>query len=261
MRRNLILKTEDKWLFIGDDARMALCSEHFLKKGVNSQHFAHSLGGEKLEHKIIEFSPSHLVFPVHQIQGSIRTELLAKDTTLITGKADAIWLEPFLTAGIRVESYLNEERFIWRNAVLTAEAFVHEYYERTKKSIANKHFYVAGFGRVGKMVAYTLQQLGGRVTVLARAASQLGEAEAFGYEVEKITSTFVFKEGSLVNTIPSKWLAVESHPKLHIFDLASSPGCLRAPLSSEYYTVLLALPGKHFPVDAASALADALERM
>ena len=69
------------------------------------------------------------------------------------------------------------------------------------------------------------------------------------------------KEGILINTIPAKWLAATENPSLHIYDLASAPGCLKAQLSSEYYTVLLGLPGKHFPVDAAVALADALERM
>jgi dipicolinate synthase subunit A len=64
-----------------------------------------------------------------------------------------------------------------------------------------------------------------------------------------------------VNSIPSQWLTVEKELEFPIFDLASSPGCLKNPLSSEYYTILLGLPGKHFPVDAATALADALERM
>lgn len=252
---------ETKWLFIGKDARMGLCSKIFNDRGIYSEHITSEEGGLLLEQHIAAFKPTHIVFPILQMEGLIPTNLLDENTRLYCGVSTEQWREHYSQAGFHVECYLNEERFIWRNAVLTAEAFIHEYFARTKRSISGTTFYVAGFGKVGKTVASALRALGAHVTVVARSDAQLGEAESLGYATERLVQNFKAEHGCLVNSIPSQWLTVEKELKYPVFDLASSPGCLKIPLSSEYYTILLGLPGKHFPVDAATALADALERM
>jgi dipicolinate synthase subunit A len=195
------------------------------------------------------------------MSGTIPPVLLAKGTQLYTGVASEEWLKPFKDAELQVHCYVRDEAFIWRNARLTAEAFVHEYYARVKRQLAGTYFSVAGFGKVGKMTAHVLASLGVNVTVVARSITQLSEASVLGYKTEQLTADFHMSAGNLINTIPSKWLAVSGNPELHIFDLASAPGCLKEPLSPEYYTVLLGLPGKHFPIDAAAVLTDAVEGM
>ncbi len=63
------------------------------------------------------------------------------------------------------------------NARLTAEAFhFRVLFSVQSRTISGKHFYVAGFGRVGKMVADVLSSLGANVTIIARSDAQLGEA-------------------------------------------------------------------------------------
>ena len=57
------------------------------------------------------------------------------------------------TLDFRLLLILQDELFIWENARLTAEAFIHVYYNEMGRTIAEKQFYVAGYGRVGKMVA------------------------------------------------------------------------------------------------------------
>ena len=47
--------------------------------------------------------------------------------------------------------------------------------------IAGGHFYIAGFGKVGKMVANVMSSLGADVTIIARSDRQLGEALAHRY--------------------------------------------------------------------------------
>ena len=47
------------------------------------------------------------------------------------------------------------------------------------------HFYVAGFGKVGKATAHALASLGADVTVVARSDAQLGEACYHGYKTEQ----------------------------------------------------------------------------
>lgn len=252
---------DDNWLFIGTDSRLAACSQIMAERGFTTRHAGVDHYTEELGECITDYSPRQIVFPILQMKGSISPALLEKGTELYTGVASEEWLKPLKEAGLLVNSYLKEEQFIWQNAKLTAEGFIHDYYSHTRRSIFETHFYVAGFGKVGKATAHALASLGAKVTVLARSDAQLGEASIHGYKTERLTDDWGIKEGNLINTIPAKWLSVSESPGLHIFDLASAPGCLKERLSSEYYTVLLGLPGKHFPVDAAVALANALERM
>lgn len=253
--------TDNKWLFIGTDNRLAICSRIWSEKGFNSHYSATDVFSEQLREQIAELSPRHIVFPILQMEGSLPPALLGKDTELYTGVASNEWLMPLKKAELQIHSYLKEERFIWQNALLTAEGFIHEYYSRTSRCIAGNSFSIAGFGKVGKATAHALASLGAHITVVARSDEQLGEASINGYKTERLTGKWGMLEGTLINTIPAKWLELPETPGLHIFDLASAPGCLKEKLSSEYYTVLLGLPGKHFPVDAAVALADALERI
>ncbi|HEX5565301.1 MAG TPA: hypothetical protein VFX34_10080, partial [Sporosarcina sp.] len=182
-------------------------------------------------------------------------------TILYPGVATKEWLAPFIEAGIPIRPYLKEMEFVWENAVLTAEGFLLEYYPSAKRRISGEHFHIAGFGRVGKTTAAVLSSLGASVTILARSADQLGEAAAIGYQTMLLPTDTVDLQGVLVNTIPAKWLSVAEDSTLRIYDLASAPGCLRDYAPDEYYTIHLGLPGKHFPVDAAKALSEALLRM
>ena len=69
------------------------------------------------------------------------------------------WLTPFRKANIAVRPYFKEVEFVWENAVLTAEGFLLEYYASAKRRISGEHFYIAGFGKVGKMTAAVLASL------------------------------------------------------------------------------------------------------
>jgi len=156
---------------------------------------------------------------------------------------------------------LHEERFIWENAILTAEGFLREFYKDSNRCVQGKHFFVTGFGKVGKMTAKAIQALGGKVTVIARSETQLSEAISLGYTIQSIHQDLSEEDSVLVNTIPAQWLFLQNHSPLRIYDLASAPGCLKPGSFAEYYTIHLGLPGKHFPDDAAQVLAEALLRM
>lgn len=252
---------DDIWLIIGTDQRLATCCALLTERGYSCHHIATNQYTEQLGECITRLSPNHIVFPILQLSGTIPPALLKQGTQLYTGVTSAEWLKPFEEAGIETHSYVKDESFIWQNARLTAEAFVHEYYARVKRQLAGNHFHVAGFGKVGKMTAHTLAALGADVTIVARSISQLSEAAVLGYKTAELSTDFGMSSGNLVNTIPAKWLAIRGNPAFHIFDLASAPGCLKEPLSPEYYTILLGLPGKHFPIDAAAVLTDTVEGM
>lgn len=252
---------EEKWLFIGTDKRLSECSRIMSGNGKECRSIKTNSYTSELERELINFAPQTIVFPIVEMDGSIPLELLQDCVNFYTGIVSDEWLEPYKDAALTIESYLQEELFIWENARLTAEGFLIVYYSEMGRTIAGKRFHVAGYGRVGKMVVDTLTALGGDVTVIARSDSQLGEAKMRGLKAEQLTDDVNMSGSYLVNTIPAKWLTVKQNTPTFIFDLASAPGCLKETRAFEYYTLRPGLPGKYFPVDAASALAGALERI
>ena len=252
---------DEKWLFIGTDQRISECSRIMKGFGANTFHHNGNVYTDQLSHALDEFAPNRIVFPVLQMEGAIPVDKIQKDAILFPGVASVEWLTPFHEAGLTVQPYLKEIEFVWENARLTAEGFLTEFYSSTKRRIFGEHFYIAGFGKVAKMTAEVLSSLGASVTILARSDDQLGEAAALGYNTMPLTTDEVSLEGFFINTIPSRWLSVSQNANIRIFDLASAPGCLKDNVPDEYYTIHLGLPGKHFPVDAAKALAEALLRM
>lgn len=252
---------DNRWLFVGTDKRLSVCSQMMAERGYECVYLGTNSFTEELRRIISKFVPGHIVLPIHQLEGEFPVDILEKTTSLYAGVTSKEWVAPFTKAGIEVHHYLQEEQFIWRNAWLTAEAFLTEYYSSTGRIISGEHFYIAGFGKVGKMVARLVASLGADVTIIARSNQQLGEAEAHGYAGKRLTTNMELREGFLINTIPARWFSETSSTKRYIFDLASAPGCLVSVTIPEYYRILPGLPGKHFPVDAADALADALERI
>ena len=250
----------EKWLFIGTDKRLSMCSKLMSKKGYDSCSVQVNAYTEKLEKVLGDYKPNHIVFPILEMTGSIPVEMIRESTKLYTGVVSEEWKKRYTDASLSITSYLQDEIFIWENARLTAEAFLHEYYREIGLTIADNRFYVAGYGRVGKMVVDVLNSLGGHVTVVARSDAQLGEARMRGHQVLRLSSSLEI-DGYLVNTIPSKWLSEQSNMPKFIFDLASAPGCLKEPSTFEYYRLLPGLPGKYFPVEAAISLSGALERI
>lgn len=253
--------SENKWLFIGTDRRLSVCHKLMSEDGYECRLVKTDDMTDELKNEIINFQPCHIVFPILQMTGTIPVDLLDYKPVLYTGVASAEWLKPYQEAGLLIHSYLNEELYIWENAHITAEAFLKEFYKESEATVGNNKFLLAGFGRVGKMVAEVLRGIGGEVTVVARSEFQLAEAKLLGFQVSSISNDLPLKGQYLVNTIPAKWLKIGKTRPDFIFDLASAPGCLAEPDYVEYYTLLPGLPGKHFPFDAAKALKDALNRI
>lgn len=252
---------DGKWLFIGTDRRIVECSRMMADLGFDVSHYEGNDYMDRLASIIDEKAPDHIVFPVLQMTGTIPLEKLKETVILYPGMVTQDWMSSFNVAGLTIRPYLKEVQFVWENAVLTAEGFIKEYYASAKRRISGEHFYISGFGKVGKSTAAVLASLGAAVTILARSPEQLGEAAASGYQTMPIPTGTVELKGILVNTIPAKWLQVRKGSTLRIYDLASAPGCLKDNSPDEYYTIHLGLPGKHFPTDAANALFKALLRM
>ncbi len=255
------LMNSEKWLFIGTDLRLSVCKEHMSNEGKTCKIVQTDTVTEELESVLLRFQPDHIVFSIGEIKGVVPVHLLANQPKLYVGNVSKEWLMPFQDAGLVIQHYLQEELFVWENAHITAEAFLREFYEKTHRIVRNTSFHIAGFGRVGKMTAQLVQAMGGKVTILARTEEQLAEAKMLGYKSCSIDSPLEITNCYVVNTIPAKWLKIEKTKPLFVFDLASAPGCLVDSENHEYYKLLPRLPGKHFPIDAALVLKEALDRM
>ncbi|ARK22760.1 MULTISPECIES: NAD-binding protein [Sporosarcina] len=250
-----------KWLVVGTDQRLRIANELLVESGIDSVYISTDTFDDQLKKILLETKPDCLLLPLLSMKQSIPVDYLKEGSSVYSGNTSAVWRQELVEKSIRHTNYLEKEQFIWRNAQLTAEAFVHIFYEQTKRQIAGKHFYIAGFGRVGKAIAHTLHQLQATVTVVARSEEQLAEAGVLGYNTLQLNETTMFTNGYLVNTVPAQWLDIKQSGSVPVFDVSSAPGCLKQGDSSEYYTIHLKLPGKHFPKDAAAVLVDAVLRM
>ena len=249
--------TEEKWLVVGTDMRMKVLAKN-LSKGNRTVYYKNlAVWDEELNRTVLEFHPDFVVLPIHPLPVEVPHVLGLSKAVIFSGKLNDEWRNILKQNDIYY--YLEDEGFIWNNAVLTAEAFVSTFYN-TKRAIQGKKFIITGFGRVAKMVAHILRGIGADICIAVRSNVQLNEAKAFRYEAVDLDEVYEIEGDFLVNTIPAKWLNeyIDERLNLPIYDLASYPGCLQDGVSRKQYELLPALPGMFFPEDAGNVLYESI---
>ena len=258
----------DKWLILGKDLRfkelavqLSFDFEQVIYKYTNTWN-------DEIQQIVLSEQPQRIVLPINAVElPKYAFEALPKGAAIFAGRSNqSLQQELQYIEDDRVIYYLQDESYIWLNARLTSEGMLCAFYELESTSVYGKSFYITGFGRVAKMLAYMLHKLGANVHILARSNSQIQEAVAYGYIAsqllpENLTEPTYY----LINTIPNKWFTEEFNQQLHgsvkIFDVASTPGCLNIEdTESVNYKFLPGLPGKYFPQDAANLLAQVIIR-
>lgn len=247
----------EKWLIIGSDARLKSLAKK-LSDGERTVYYKNvSVWDEELNKTANSFKPNHLVLPIHPLPIEVPVVLGINQATIYSGKLNDEWRS--ILNNHDIHFYLEDEAFIWKNAVLTAEAFVASFYN-TKNAIQGKKFIISGFGRVSKMVAHILHSIGADICIAVRSNVQLNEAKAFRYDAVYIQEVWEIEADYFINTIPARWLneTLNKQLPMPIYDLASNPGCLQDGVVRDDYQLLLALPGKFFPEDAAHVLYESI---
>ncbi|MFC7685364.1 NAD(P)-dependent oxidoreductase [Ureibacillus sp. GCM10028918] len=249
--------TEEKWLVVGTDMRMKVLAKNLSKSNRTVYYKNLAVWDEELNRTVLGFHPDFVVLPIHPLEVDVPNVLGLSKEVIFTGKLNEKWHE--ILKENETHFYLEDEGFIWHNAVLTAEAFVSSFYN-TKRAIMGKKFIITGFGRVAKMVAHILKSIGAEVCIAVRSNVQLNEARAFRYEAVDLEEVGEIEGDFFINTIPAKWLDEQFNTKITmpIFDLASYPGCLQDGISRKQYELLPALPGKFFPEDAGNVLYESI---
>lgn len=164
--------------------------------------------------------------------------------------------------------YFTSEELQQKNALPTAEGAVSIVMRELPYVIAGMPVAVTGYGRVSRALSELLFSMRAKVTVAARKAADLEDAQSHGYRTVSIAE----KEGVrllchgqrvIFNTVPfwlfSEDILREMQKDTLIVDLASSPGGVDANAAGKYGVRViwaLSLPGKYAPASAGEIVAD-----
>lgn len=244
----------ERWLVIGTDERMKMLAKYLSDDTRTVYYKCTNKWDATMNAVALEFQPQHVVLPIHPLYLEVTEVLGLNCATIYAGKLTDEWRKQL--GQLTQHPYLEDERFIWQNAALTAEAMLAHFYKQGV-SMKRKTILITGFGRVAKMLAQLFVKLDAHVVIAARSKVQIAEALAYGYEAQYLTPTLETKAECCINTIPAKWLneQFESIIAIPIYDLASIPGCLDE-IELSQYELLAALPGKYFPQEAAKLLVE-----
>lgn len=178
-------------------------------------------------------------------------------------RTSAAWKE------IDTADYYTREEFAVRNAVPTAEGAVEIAMREYAGTISGSRSLVAGFGRVGKVLARMLRGIGAEVTVSARKPADLAWIESYGYRPLLTADIGGGEPYDLIfNTIPAKIFNRRVLSGLRgcslLVDLASAPGGVDFDAAEKIgIKAILApsLPGRVAPKTAGEIIRDTVCHM
>ncbi len=168
-----------------------------------------------------------------------------------------------------VNDYFTREDFTVRNAAVTAEGAVEIAMREYDRTICGSRCLVAGFGRIGKALAWMLRGLGASVTVSARKPADLAWIDVYGYTPVKSDEICLGEKYDIIfNTVPAMVFFHKTlnrvDPSTLLIDLASMPGGVDFDAARErgIRTVhALSLPGKTAPRAAGEIIKNTIYTM
>ncbi len=189
--------------------------------------------------------------------------LITAKHTLFGGQLPESFKESLHEKGVTFYDYFLLDELAIYNAIPTAEGVVEILIKNLPITIHSMKCAVLGYGKVGKILADTLKNLGADVTVFARKEKDLADAFTKLYK----TATFKelkekeFKFDALINTVPEKVLGHDEMKNLNqeclFIEIASSPFGIDFQAAKEYaFDVIKAnsLPGKVAPKTAGEII-------
>ena len=190
-----------------------------------------------------------------------------ENKVIIAGNISEKIIKKFENKKNKVIDILNKEELAIMNVIPTAEGALQIAMEETDFTINGSKTLILGFGRVGKILAKTLNGIGAKVYCEARKKSDIAWIKAYGYYPielsnleEKIESYDI-----IFNTVPYLILDEKKLKRIKkdclIIDLASKPGGVDREKAKQLgikYIWALALPGKVAPKDSARYIKETL---
>lgn len=173
------------------------------------------------------------------------------------------------TKNFRCVDYMSVEGIAERNAIAASEGAIVEALLAGELCIDGSRCLVAGYGRVGSVLASKLKALNAETSVMDLNIEKLEEANQSGYAVISVNDSEkeLHRFDYIFNTVPA---LVFTEPLLKrvdknavIIDIASKPGgvdyeyCRKHHINANH---CLGLPGKYMPRTAALTLLNAIEK-
>lgn len=190
---------------------------------------------------------------------------LQKGQLIAGGKMSEDFCKKAMQKGCGIYDYYLSERLSVLNAIPTAEGAVSIAINETSKTIFGSKCVIAGYGRIGKILAKLLKNMGADVTIFARSEQALTWAEADGCHALPFycAERHLDDKDIIFNTVPALWMdknIIDSTKKdTVIIDLASAPGGVDfeyAKKASRKVIFALSLPGKVAPETSGNIIAD-----
>ena len=179
--------------------------------------------------------------------------------------------------GAEVYDYSQDEVFLLRNALPTAEGAVAIAMNDMRRTLFDSQALVVGYGRIAKLLSDLLVRMGVDVTVAARKETDLALAELHGchslpLRYEKSSGTYSLQAipeqyHVIFNTVPAPVIGESVLRQMSrstvLIDLASAPGGIdydAANMLGLKTVVALSLPGKVAPMTAGAIIGECVLR-
>lgn len=172
--------------------------------------------------------------------------------------------------GIKHRDYMLRDELAIKNAVPTAEGAIEIAISETPITLHNSNCLVLGYGKVGKILAKSLDALGARTYVSARKYADLALIEGHGcYPLTVNEAKTRLGEFDIIfNTVPALILGDTELHRIRrdalVIDLASKPGGVDFEVAKElgiHVVWALSLPGRIAPVTAGIIIKDTITNM
>lgn len=163
---------------------------------------------------------------------------------------------------VKAINYFEDESLSVLNAVATVEGALAAAITNTDFTLHSSACLVAGFGRIGKLLAKSLNNLGANTYVFARKESDLSWINAYGYSPVKNIKDIADKCDIIFNTVPFEIINKDVLDRINestlIIDLSSLPGGVDKEYAKKRNINVihaLSLPAKTAPITSGEIIA------
>lgn len=249
-----------KFLLDLNDRRLPFVEKELKALGYNTMPFSQENFAKLKKGDYIVLSPAY--------KWSVElSQKLPQNISIVCGAVSPEVKDIFDNKNIKYFNLMDDEDFVLRNAMITAEGALADLIFYTKKSIFECNILILGSGRCAKAMAYLLYKLGVKFDLTMRDAFKLKQSQLL---CNKALDWADYKNNLkeydvVINTIPTKLFEEEDLQKFKegsvVLELASKQ-CLQD-LKAEKFSYILcpALPSKYTPQSAGNLIFNYLQTL
>lgn len=269
---------DNVFLILGGDNRSLYLGEYLEKQGLKVCYYAFNQTDcfGTLKEAMTEADCIILPLPLTRDRATLNTPLFEEtillsdictlaspDKVFFGGQLPIGFCEELSTKGAYYCDYFLLNELAIYNAVPTAEGVLQILIESLPVTIHGMNCGITGYGKVGKILALTLRNLGAKVTIFARKPSDIADAYAkniYHKSYEDLQKEH-FDFDALINTVPAKVIGAAElsnlNPECIVIETASAPFGIDFQAAKERAMEVIkasSLPGKVAPKTAGEII-------